>query len=61
MTVFDQIEKGFKNDCVPPNWEKFRNDCVPQHLEMPVLHQVEKSLEINVQSNRGKFKITVFH
>ena len=49
MTVFHQIGKHFIND------------CAPQHLEMPVLHQVEKSLEINVQSNRDKFKITVFH
>ena len=23
MTVSHQIEKSFKNDCVPPNWETF--------------------------------------
>ena len=49
MTLSNQIGKHF------------RNDGAPQNLEMPVLHQVEKSLEINVQSNRDKFKITVFH
>ena len=56
MTVFHLIGKHFRKDCVPPNWEKFRNDCVPQHLEMPVLHQVEKSLEMTVPPNWGKFK-----
>ena len=47
MTVFHQIEKSF------------RKDCVPQNSKMTVFHQIVKSLRND--SVPPTFKMTVFH
>ena len=52
MTVFHQIEKSFKNECVPPNWDHILEMTVLQQieniLEMTLQHQIENSLEMTV-------------
>ena len=61
MTVSHHIEKSFKMTLFHQIGKHFRNDRAPQYLEMPVLHQIEKNLEMTAPQNWGKLKMTVLH
>ena len=50
-TVSFHIEKSFKMTLFHQIGKHFRNDRAPQYLEMPVLHQIEKNLEMTALQN----------
>ena len=51
MTILHHIEKSFKMTLFHQIGKHFRNDRAPQYLEMPVLHQIEKNLEMTAPQN----------